>query len=72
MARNPGTTKSGGSFDEATIEAVWRKAPRNPEQPLSVKTCVVPQCSEASTAKPSNGAGKSITSNRCPKVAPMI
>jgi len=25
MARNPGTTSSGGSFDEATIEAVWRK-----------------------------------------------
>jgi hypothetical protein len=25
MARNPGTTSSGGNFDEATIEAVWRK-----------------------------------------------
>ncbi len=25
MARNPGTTSNGGSFDDATIEAVWRR-----------------------------------------------
>jgi len=25
MARNPNTTTSGGSFDAATIQAVWRK-----------------------------------------------
>jgi len=25
MARNPNTTTSGGSFDAATIEAVWKK-----------------------------------------------
>lgn len=30
MARNPGTTKSGGSFDEATIEAVWKKGTPEP------------------------------------------
>ncbi|TAJ07882.1 MAG: HNH endonuclease [Nitrospirae bacterium] len=26
MARNPSTTTRGGSFDQLTIEAVWRKA----------------------------------------------
>jgi hypothetical protein len=26
MARNPGTTSNGESFDNATIEAVWKKA----------------------------------------------
>jgi 5-methylcytosine-specific restriction endonuclease McrA len=25
MARNPGTTSNGSSFDDATVEAVWRK-----------------------------------------------
>ena len=25
MARNPGTTTSGGGFSDATIEAVWQK-----------------------------------------------
>ena len=25
MARNPNTTSGGGKFDEATIEAVWKK-----------------------------------------------
>jgi hypothetical protein len=25
MARNPNTRTDGGSFDEATIEAVWSK-----------------------------------------------
>lgn len=25
MARNPGTKSNGGSFDDATIEAVWQK-----------------------------------------------
>lgn len=33
MARNPGTTSSGGSFDEATIEAVWRKGTPEPNHP---------------------------------------
>jgi hypothetical protein len=33
MARNPGTTSSGGSFDEATIEAVWRKGTPEPNYP---------------------------------------
>lgn len=27
MSRNSSTTRSGGSFGEATIEAVWKKAP---------------------------------------------
>src|SRR5262249_40222310 len=30
MARNPNTTTRGGSFDEATIEAVWRKGTPEP------------------------------------------
>ncbi len=30
MARNPGTTNSGSSFDEATIEAVWKKGTPEP------------------------------------------
>ena len=30
MARNPGTNKNGGGFDEATIEAVWRKGTPEP------------------------------------------
>lgn len=33
MARNPSTTSGGGKFDEATIEAVWRKG--NPEPGLT-------------------------------------
>jgi hypothetical protein len=31
MARQPNTTTSGGSFDEATIEAVWKKGTPEPE-----------------------------------------
>jgi hypothetical protein len=31
MARNPGTTKSGGKFDDATIEAVWQKGTPEPQ-----------------------------------------
>ena len=31
MARNPGTNQYGGSFDEATIEAVWRKGTPEPQ-----------------------------------------
>lgn len=30
MARQPNTTASGQAFDEATIEAVWRKAKEDP------------------------------------------
>jgi hypothetical protein len=30
MARKPSTTRSGGSFDAATIEAVWQKAVIDP------------------------------------------
>ena len=30
MARNPNTNTNGGSFNEATIEAVWRKAKIDP------------------------------------------
>jgi hypothetical protein len=33
MARNPGTKKDGASFDEATIEAVWRKGTPEPQYP---------------------------------------
>ena len=33
MARNPGTNKSGGSFDEATIEAVLKKGTPEPQYP---------------------------------------
>jgi 5-methylcytosine-specific restriction endonuclease McrA len=33
MARNPNTRTDGGSFDEATIEAVWQKG--TPEAQLS-------------------------------------
>jgi len=33
MARNPNTTSGGGKFDDATIEAVWRKG--NPEPGLA-------------------------------------
>ena len=33
MARQPSTTTSGGSFDEATIEAVWRKGTPEPQYP---------------------------------------
>ena len=33
MARNPNTTKSGGGFDEKTIEAVWRKGTPIPGYP---------------------------------------
>jgi len=33
MARNPNTTTSGGSFGDATIEAVWQKG--TPEPPHS-------------------------------------
>ena len=33
MARKPNTTTSGGSFDETTIEAVWKKG--TPEPGLS-------------------------------------
>lgn len=33
MARNPGTTSNGSSFDEATIEAVWRKGTPEPNYP---------------------------------------
>jgi hypothetical protein len=33
MARKSNTTKSGGSFDEATVEAVWKKG--TPEPGLS-------------------------------------
>lgn len=30
MARNPNTTTSGGSFTDATIEAVWQKGTPEP------------------------------------------
>lgn len=30
MARKPGTTVDGGAFDDATIEAVWRKGSLEP------------------------------------------
>lgn len=30
MARNPNTTTSGGSFSDATIEAVWQKGTPEP------------------------------------------
>jgi len=30
MARNPNTTTTGGRFDDATVEAVWRKATPEP------------------------------------------
>ena len=33
MARNPNTTTSGRSFDEATIEAVWKKGTLEPGFP---------------------------------------
>lgn len=33
MARNPGSRQNGGSFDEATIEAVWQKAKQIPGYP---------------------------------------
>lgn len=33
MARNPNTTTSGGRFDDATIEAVWRKGKEEPGYP---------------------------------------
>lgn len=33
MARNPNTTTQGGRFDEATIEAVWRKGIFDPNYP---------------------------------------
>lgn len=40
MARNPGTKTSGGSFDDATIEAVWKKGKPDPGQPNRRKdTC---------------------------------
>jgi len=40
MARNPGTNNSGGSFDEATIEAVWRKGTPIPGYPdFRTDTC---------------------------------
>ena len=40
MARNPGTRQNGGSFDEATIEAVWQKGrpvPGYEDPPLSFR-----------------------------------
>ena len=37
MARNPGTTSSGGNFDEATIDAVWQKGAAVPGNPGSHK-----------------------------------
>jgi len=33
MARNPNTTTTGGRFDDATIEAIWKKG--TPEPGLS-------------------------------------
>lgn len=33
MARRAGTTRSGGDFDDATIEAVWRKGTPEPDYP---------------------------------------
>lgn len=33
MARNPGTNRNGGSFDAATIEAVWQKGKLVPGYP---------------------------------------
>lgn len=33
MARNPGTKGNGGSFDEATVEAVWQRATQVPGHP---------------------------------------
>jgi len=33
MARNAGTKSSGGSFDEATVDAVWKKATVLPNYP---------------------------------------
>ncbi len=30
MARKPGTKSDGSSFDEATIEAVWKRAKEDP------------------------------------------
>ena len=40
MARNPGTRRDGRSFDEATIEAVWKKGTPEPQYPSFRKdTC---------------------------------
>ena len=40
MARNPSTTSSGGSFDEKTIEAVWKKGTPEPSYAgFSKDTC---------------------------------
>lgn len=33
MARNPNTTTSGGSFNDATVEAVWQKGASVPGYP---------------------------------------
>ena len=33
MARRPNTTTTGGSFDEKTIEAVWRRGTPEPGHP---------------------------------------
>lgn len=33
MARNPGTRRDGGGFDEATIEAIWQKGRYVPGNP---------------------------------------
>jgi 5-methylcytosine-specific restriction endonuclease McrA len=33
MARNLGTRRDGGSFDEATTEAVWKKGTPEPQYP---------------------------------------
>lgn len=33
MARNPGTKRDGGAFDEKTIDAVWQKATLEPGKP---------------------------------------
>lgn len=40
MARNPGTRRDGGGFDDATIEAVWKKGTPEPQYPSFRKdTC---------------------------------
>lgn len=43
MIRKPNTTRSGRSFNTATVEAVWRKAQRNPQsRRLRVDACGAP------------------------------
>lgn len=71
MARSPGSKAGGGSFDEATIEAVWKKGTPEPGYTGFSKDACGASMQRPKHGKTGSGGGKSTTSSLSPRGVPM-